>query len=109
MFGYFCIEFINFMLKRKTLTDFTNLFSPKYFKKNDDIIIKCFMTNIYKMVEFNSHETHNIYPNLNHKQQYRLNKFNEIKNYFIAEIKERKLMSRRLSKYNAYFDYFISN
>ena len=31
--GYFCIEFIDFVLSRKTLTDFTNLFSPNDFKK----------------------------------------------------------------------------
>ena len=38
--------------------------------------------------------------------QFRLNKINEIENYFIAEIKERELMSKRLSKYIASFDYF---
>ena len=35
-----------------------------------------------------------------------LNKINEINDYFIAEIKERELMSRRYSKYIASFDYF---
>ena len=44
-------------------------------------------------------------PNLNNKQ-FRLNKINEIKDYFIAEIKERELMGKRLSKYIASFDYF---
>ena len=39
-------------------------------------------------------------------QQFRLNKINEIKNFFIDEIKERELMSKRLSKYIASFDYF---
>ena len=39
-------------------------------------------------------------------QQFRLNKINEIKDYFIAEFKERELMSKRLSKYIASFDYF---
>ena len=53
-----------------------------------------------------SHETHNIYPNLHDWQQFRLNKINEIKDYFVAEIKERELMSKRLSKYIASFDYF---
>ena len=33
MCGYFCIEFIDFMLAGKTLTSFTNLFSPNNFKK----------------------------------------------------------------------------
>ena len=42
MCGYFCIGFINFMLAGKTLPDFTNLFSPNNFKKNDDIILKLF-------------------------------------------------------------------
>ena len=65
------------------------------------------------MDDFN--KTPNIYPNLNaiplnanisNEQQFRLNKINEIKDYFIAEIKERELMSKRLSKYIASFDYF---
>ena len=50
-------------------------------------------------------ETHNIYPNLN-DQQFRLNKINEIKDYFVAEIKERELMSKRLSKYIVSFEHF---
>ena len=40
--GYFCIGFINFMLKGNNLTEFTNLFSPNDFEKNDDIILKYF-------------------------------------------------------------------
>ena len=40
MYGYFCcIIFIGFMLAGKKLTDFTNMFSPYDFKKNDDIIL----------------------------------------------------------------------
>ena len=55
------------------------------------------------MTERNSYETPNIYRNLNaiplnviplnNQQQFRLNKINEIKDYFVAEIKERELMS----------------
>ena len=41
-----------------------------------------------------------------HKQEFRLNKINEIENCFLSEIKERELMSKRLSKYIASFDYF---
>ena len=51
-------------------------------------------------------ETANIYPNLNDEQQFKLNKINEIKDYFIVEIKERELMSKRHSKYIVSFDYF---
>ena len=42
MCGYFCIEFINHMLKGKTLLDYTNLFSPNDFKKNDPVIKRIF-------------------------------------------------------------------
>ena len=53
------------------------------------------------MDECNSVEASNL-----NNQQFRLNKINEIENYFIAEIKERELMSKRLGKYIASFDYF---
>ena len=43
MCGYFCITFIYFMFKGKSLTDYTNLFSPNNFKKNDDTVLKYFM------------------------------------------------------------------
>ena len=46
MCGYFCIVFINYMLKNKSLTDYTNHFSPNDFKKNDDIILNYFPTNL---------------------------------------------------------------
>ena len=39
MFECLCVGFIDFMLARKTLTEFTGLFSPNNFKKNDDIIL----------------------------------------------------------------------
>ena len=42
MCGYFCIGFIDFMLAEKTLTDYTNLFSPYDFDKNDHIILSYF-------------------------------------------------------------------
>ena len=53
----------------------------------------------------------NTYPNLSatplsNQQQFKLSKINEIKDDFVAEIKERELMSKRLSKYIASFDYF---
>ena len=42
MCGYFCTEFIDFMLAGKKLTDYTNLFSPYDFDKNDQIIFSYF-------------------------------------------------------------------
>ena len=42
MCSYFCIGFIDFMLAGKTLIDYTNLFSPHDFNKNDSIILSYF-------------------------------------------------------------------
>ena len=38
MCGYFCTGFIDFMFANKTLIDFTILFSPYDFEKNDKVI-----------------------------------------------------------------------
>ena len=65
------------------------------------------------MDDFN--KTPNINPNLNaiplnaiisNEQQLRLNKINEIKDYFLAEIRERELISKYFGKYIASLDYF---
>ena len=48
MCGYFCNGFIDFMFKGNSLTDFTSLFSSNKLKKNDDIILNYFLTNILK-------------------------------------------------------------
>ena len=60
------------------------------------------------MDDFN--KTQNIYPTLSstpsNKQQFRLNKINEIKDYFLGEIRERGLINKNLSKYIASLDYF---
>ena len=42
MCGYFCIEFVDFMLKAKSLLDYIFLFSSNKYEKNDKIIVKCF-------------------------------------------------------------------
>ena len=42
MCGYFCIGFIDFILAGKKFTDYTTLFSPYDFKKNDNIILDLF-------------------------------------------------------------------
>ena len=62
-------------------------------------------------IEHNPTARSNIHANiheisLSDQQHFRLNKINEIKDYFVAEIKERELMSKRLSKYIAFCDYF---
>ena len=40
--GYFYIGFMDFMLKGKSLLDYTNLFSTNKYEKNDKIILKYF-------------------------------------------------------------------
>ena len=53
----------------------------------------------------NFDKTANIYPNLSatqsNEQEFRLNKINEIKDYFLGQIRERELISKNLSKYIA--------
>ena len=42
MCGYFCIGFTDFILKGKSLLEYTNLFSANHYEKNDKIILKYF-------------------------------------------------------------------
>ena len=41
--GFYCITFIEYMLTGKALIDYTNLFSPNDYKKNDKILYKVFL------------------------------------------------------------------
>ena len=60
------------------------------------------------MDDFN--KTSDIYPNLSatlsNEQQFRLNEISEIKYYFLAEIRERELISKNISIYITSLDYF---
>ena len=85
MCGYFCIEFINYMLKGKILLDYTNLFSP-----NDLLKEYLKMNNIIELTNVN---------------KYRLDEINKIRDYFNNEIKERKDIIKKLNKYIVSFDY----
>ena len=42
MCEYFCIGFVDFMLKGENLLEYKNFFSPSEYKKNDEIILKYF-------------------------------------------------------------------
>ena len=90
MCGYFCIEFINYMLKGRKLLDYTNLFSPNDFKKNKLLKEYLKMNNIIELTDVN---------------KYRLDEINKIRNYFDNEIKERKDIIKKLNKYLVSFDY----
>ena len=64
----------------------------------------------YNSMEHDFHKTQNMYPDLSantsNDQQPSLNKANEIKDCLLAEIRERELLSKNLSKYIASFEYF---
>ena len=57
--------------------------------------------NSIESIEHNSIDTSNL-----NNQQFRLNKIDEIEDYFIADIKETKLMSKKLRKYISFFYHF---
>ena len=42
MCGYFCVGFIDFMLKSESLLEYTNVISANEYKKNAKIILKSF-------------------------------------------------------------------
>ena len=58
-------------------------------------------------IKYDFHEKPDIYiyPNILNDHQFRLNIINEIKDYFIAEIRQRELIRKNLSKYIASFEY----
>ena len=70
------------MLTGKKLTDFTNIFFPYNFKKNE----------INKI-------------NLSEQTKFRLTEIIETENYFSQEINQRKACNKKLSKYVTAFDY----
>ena len=49
----------------------------------------------------------NMYPELDTGIQYRLNKINRIKDYFVAESHERETMDKALCNYTAAFGFFL--
>ena len=75
MCGFYCSAFIEYMLAGKTLLDYTNLFSPNDYNKNDKI------SNLkIHMVEEGSLE-------------FRLKKLGETRNYLLEEIKHNDVIS----------------
>ena len=96
--GYFCIGLIDFMAVGKTLVDFTSLFSPCDFEKNDCIILSYFKD---EWMQFHW----NWQNKLDYQTKYKLNKITKIKNYFIEEVNQRKSCIKILNRYVTTFDY----
>ena len=84
---YLCIGFIEFMLNGKSLTDFTNLFSPNNFKKNYTVILEYFFEINMSMSMSESHVCDTKFDNT---LRFRLSSIKDIEDIFIAEIHDRK-------------------
>ena len=80
------------------------MFSRNNFKNNNKII----KSNI-KIVRVPTYASIKMYPQFENALQFRFNEIREIKNYFIAKIHERLIMSKRLIKHIAAFDYVDKN
>ena len=93
MCGYFYIGFIDFMLAGKTLTVYTNLFSPHDFDKNDQIIL--FYLKMYEIDK----------TKLSDQTKLRQYEIKNIENYFITEVNERKSCSKKFNKFVTIVDY----
>ena len=87
------------MLAGKKLPDFTNLFYPYDFDKNDHIILSYFKNEWKQFIEAIDK------TNLTNQTNFWLGEISEIKNYFIEQINQGKSCSKQLSKYIAVFDY----
>ena len=109
MCGYFCIGFINFMFNDNSVTDYPNLFSRNDFKKkrlyNSYVFwsMGCKMSN--SNLEVSKANRANEMSELNDLTKFRLDEINKIKDYLNSEIKERKYIVKKISKYIVAFDY----
>ena len=79
------------------------------FKQNDDIILKYFSLYDVKIINSNLEVSKanraNEMIELNDLTKFRLDEINKIKDYLNAEIKERKDIVKKISKYIVAFDY----
>ena len=76
MCGYFCIEFINYVLKGKTLLDYTN-FLPMTLKRTIELLKEYLRMN--KIIE------------LTDVNKYRLDEINKIRDILTMKLKKEKI------------------
>ena len=89
MCGFYSIAFIEYTIAGKTLLDYTNLFCPNYYKKNNKKIFKYFKYKCGREVSL----------------EFRLRKNDETRNYLLDEIKHKDLMNKKYKKTCKYFNY----
>ena len=80
---------MEYMLRGKTLLDYTNLFFSKDYKKNDKIIYKYLKTNMAEEASL----------------QLKLRKVDETRNYLLEEINHNNLISEKYKKTCKYLNY----
>ena len=80
-----CVDYI-VLLPGKTLSNYTNLFSPNEYKKNDKII-SILKLNISSL-------------------KFRSRNINEIRNYLLDEMKNNDLIGEKYKKTSKYLNYF---
>ena len=102
MHEYFCIGFIDFMLQGRSLTDFTNFFPPRNFKKNDKVILNYFLHWDINLVETSTNRNLCFHKGM----LCGLKKKKRKKGYFIAEICKTERMSKTFIKFIEAFRYF---
>ena len=96
MCGHFCIGFIDFIFNGKTLTEYTNLFSPKNLMVQFCLVLEMNENNSIKAID-NS--------NLAEQTKLPVSEIIGIENYFYQEIDQRKSCSKKLNKYVTAFDH----
>ena len=86
MCRHYCIAFIECMLVGKMLLDYTNLFSPNDYKKNDKKYIIILRTNMSSL-------------------EFKLKKIDETRNYLLEEIKHNDVISEKYKNTCKYLNY----
>ena len=99
MYGYFCIGFINFMFNGNSLTDYTSIFSPNDFKIGNSNLA------LNDLTAEPTAEPSSLERSAKYVTKFRLDEINKIKDYLNSEIKERKDIIKKISKYIVAFDY----
>ena len=90
MWGYFSIGLIDFLLKGTSLTDFTNLFWPPKFERNDKVILNYFLKLNISMNDPHAYDTKKMPLQLDNPLQFGLSRIKKIQDFFTAEINQKR-------------------
>ena len=91
MFKFYCIAFVEYMITGKTLLDYSNIFSPNDYQKNDKIIYNYFQDQ---------------YGKRKRKPWLLTKKMNGTRKYLLHQIRYNKLMKKKHKKVYRNLNYF---